>query len=264
MELPQSNMPPELIGNDAMQPPQNGGQGLVSAPKKPHRLLAGLRYRLTHMTQSTPPLPPQELRDKLSQHDPKSRQMSFTFSVIALSARVATADGPLTMPKYLLFRESFPLEDGMCSKIRSLFILACHNDTPLDYYLSQIRHAFPGKDALLATVLDRLFAIASADGDLSARAENLLADIARGLDIRPGVYSRLLSLHLGPRKRYHVLGLKKRAAPELLKSRYRELMRTYHPDRHAGAGLSQELEMLLQLKSSEINAAYHALAKRAA
>ena len=41
-------------------------------------------------------------------------------------------------------------------------------------------------------------------------------------------------------------------------------MQRYHPDRFGGQQISPELDMLLQLKTSEINAAYSQLSKRAA
>ena len=243
-------------------------QGIVTSHGRPKRLLAGLRYRLKRMRRLPLPQAPQQLLHSLAQNDARqdarARHMSFTFAVIALCARVACAGGQLTARKYVLFRESFPLEDDMCSKIRSLFILACHNDTPLAYYVSQIRHAFPGKQDLLIAMLDRLFRIAAADGEISIPAEELLAEIAHGLDINGASYTRLLGKHLRPGKPYHVLGLEKNAQKDMIKSRYRDLMRKYHPDRYAASTMSPELSLLLQLKSSEINSAYRVLAGRAA
>lgn len=248
---------------------ESGAGSIVRAQRRPKWLLSGLRYRLSRLRKPVQRSAPQHVLDNIGQHDPRARQISFTFSVIALSARVACADNKLTATKYALFRESFPLEDSMCGKIRSLFILACHNQTPLDYYLSQMRHAYPGQKALLTAVVDRLFRIAAADGDISATAESLLAEIALGLDISTHNYSRLLARHLRPHKpyhgkAYHVLGLDKHARREAVKSRYYELMRRYHPDAHAGNNLSPELTLLLQLKSAEINEAYRMLAKKAA
>ena len=59
---------------------------------------------------------------------------------------------------------------------------------------------------------------------------------------------------------FTVLGRAKQGKTE----RYRELMRTWHPDRFAGHDVSPEVAMLLELKASEINAAYRTLSKRAA
>lgn len=243
--------------------PHTGSPRLIRVSGRPRLLLAGLRYRIARVCRPAFRLPPEELLKNLSLHDPNARQISFTFAVIALSARVACAD-TLTPRKYALFRESFPLQDDMCSKIRSLFVLACNADTPLDHYIAQVRYAFPGQKALLEALLDRLFRIAAAEGELSGASEQVLAAIAHGLDMDATTYNRTLARHLKPNQPYQILGLKKRAARDEVKSRYRELMRHYHPDRHAGQHLSQELELLLQLKSSEINAAYHALQKQAA
>lgn len=222
-----------------------------------------MRYRLSHPFRRRHNAPRQLLK-KLPQQEANSKQISFTFAAIALSARVACADGALTPRKYLRFRESFPLQEDVCEKIRSLFVLACHNPTPLAASIAQVKYAFPGQSSLLVSLMDRLFGIAVADGEISATAERVLASIAHGLDIPAYDYSRLLSRHMRPRKPHYVLGIDKRSNRDALKSRYHDLMRRYHPDRFAGQPLSPEMELLLELKTAEINDAYNRLSKRAA
>jgi DnaJ like chaperone protein len=243
-----------------VQQPAEQQNNLINTAVKPVFWLAGVRYRLSHPFRRRHSAPRQLLK-KLPQQEAHSKQMSFTFAAIALSARVACAGGTLTPRKYLRFRESFPLQDGVCEKIRSLFILACHNPSPLSTSIAQVKYAFPGKPSLLVSLMDRLFGIAVADGEISAAAERMLADIAHGLDISARDYNRLLSQHLKPRRPHYVLGIDKRSNRDALKSRYRDLMRRYHPDRFAGQPLSQEMELLLQLKTAEINDAYNALSK---
>ncbi len=246
-----------------MQQPAEQQNGLINAPSAPVFWLAGLRYRLAHPFRRRHNAPSQLLK-KLPQQEANSKQMSFTFAAIALSARVACAGGTLTPTKYLRFRESFPLQDGVCEKIRSLFILACYNPPPLSTSIAQVKYAFPGQPSLLVSLMDRLFGIAVADGGISAVTERVLADIAHGLDIPAHSYSRLLARHVRQRKPHYVLGIDKRSNRDALKSRYHDLIRRYHPDRFAGQHLSQEVELLLQLKAAEINDAYNTLAKRAA
>lgn len=231
---------------------------------RPRQLLAGLRYRLLGWVSPRQKAPPSKILKNIAGRDDDFKQLSFTFAVIALSAKLACAGGPLTPEKYLAFRSSFPLKGGICGKIRSLFMLACDNPTPVEHYVTQIKYTFPGNRELFSSLLDRLFAIAAADGEVSREEERLLAQIAHQLDISASEYSATLSRHVRPLKAHEVLGVSKRTKGNALKQRYRELLQRYHPDRYAGDELSPEVELMLKLKTSEINKAYRALSRRAA
>lgn len=235
----------------------------ATAALKPQVALAGFRYRVQGWMSGEKPLDASIL-NSISPDDDDFRHLSFTFAVIALSARVAIADGTLTREKYIAFRESFPLKGGVCGKIRSLFTLACRNETPYTQYITQIKYAFPQRQELFVSLLDRLFRIAAADGGISRTGEKLLADIAHALDIPASVYADILEKYDDPSQAHQILGVKPHVKPSVLKKRYRELMQIYHPDRFAGQDLSPEVQLLLQLKASEINSAYRTLSKRAA
>ena len=241
---------------------------LVSTPKKivaaPRNLLIGFRYHVAGIWDeacSVPGKPPKSLR---MPKDVKFRERSFTYAVIALSARVACNNGALTREKYVAFRDAFPLQDEMCGKIRLLFAMACEDATPLAYYAAQVTKSFPKRADLSASIVSRLFTIANAGGETTREGERVLAHISHLLGLSAGQYTRIRGRHMGSSKPHETLGIEQSAAPDAVKKRYRELMNVYHPDRYAGGKISQELEMLLQLRSSEINAAYNQLTKRAA
>jgi DnaJ like chaperone protein len=236
---------------------------------KPHWLLAVLQYRIRGWLSRPGRRTPKSLRRGMASEGDDFRHMSFTFAVIALSARIACIDGELSRDKYIAFRESFPLRGTICSKIRALFTLACDNPTPFEQYVTQIRLAFPKQPELYLTLTDRLFRIAVAGDTLTRTAEHMLADIARQLDISPADYATIRARYEQPDRRtihaaQHVLGVNARTSEGAIKKRYRDLMRRYHPDRYAGQDLSPEVRELLSIKSSEISAAYRALTKRAA
>jgi DnaJ like chaperone protein len=220
-----------------------------------------LRYRLRLWLMPMPAAP----QRAIALPDDDFKQMSFTFAVIALSARVACADGALTRHKYIAFRESFPLKGHLCSRIRSLFALACDNRAPVDYYISQISALFPNRPELYISLVERLTAIAAADGGVSRHAERVLAMVAQGLEVGHADYraiSTRFSRHASAA--HKVLGVDGRIEEGALKKRYRDLMRRYHPDRFPVKDLSPEVALLLQLKSSEINDAYRSLRRKAA
>jgi DnaJ like chaperone protein len=225
---------------------------------------ARIRYLSYRVFAPAAKSPSAELLRKLKGGDREFKDMSFTFAIVAISARIACADGSLTREKYLAFRECFPLKSTICGKIRSLFTLACSDQTPLEHYVKQITYIYPQQRELFTVIISSLFRIATADGVLTREAERLVANISLALDISPATYQQLYKRHTSPFNPQQILGVTSHTKPKLLKKRYHALMRNYHPDRHAGDDLSPELQSLLQLRSSEINFAYKSLTKRAA
>jgi len=194
------------------------------------------------------------------------RNLAFTYAVIALSAKIACCDGAVTRAKYMMFRESFPLSGGICGNLRSLFTLACESPAPFEHYVAQVKYAFPQKQELFASLVDRLFRIATSDGQLSQNSEHMLARISHLLELPATSYHAIRLRYERPAQEpaHRILGVKENAKSGTLKKRYRELLNLYHPDRYADHNLSPEVEHLLQLKTSEINAAYKKLSKKAA
>lgn len=236
----------------------------ANALKPQGATIAGLRYRVKGWMGTGERALSEAILQGIEADDDDFRNMSFTFAVIALSARVAMTDGELTRGKYIAFREYFPLKGGVCAKIRSLFKSACLSRTPVEHYAMQVKYVFPERAELYASLVDRLFRIAAADGGVSRESERLLASVARTLDIPASTYADILSRYDRRADPHAILGVAPNVRPKALKKRYRELMQRYHPDRFAGQNLSPEVEMLLQAKASEINSAYRQLSRRAA
>jgi len=230
----------------------------------PTRALAGAWYRLMGWRAEPVAQLPEGFIERITPQDHAFKNLSFTFAVIALSARVACADGQLTREKYIAFRDAFPLVGGLCGKLRKLFTMACENKAPLEYYITQIKYTFPRQMDLFYSLLDRLFRIAASDGTLSRKEDRMLAKISHLLDLSAAQYTELRERYSQPPKPHQVLGVEKKIKSAPLKKHYHILMREYHPDRYAGQILSPEVDMLLRLKVSEINQAYKALSKKAA
>jgi DnaJ like chaperone protein len=240
---------------------------LISTPAKvsraQRRLLVGLRYHIDGLWEDVWREDRKTKRARLPKN-PALRDLSFTYAVIALCARVARNSHGLTREKYVTFREAFPLQDDMCGKLRELFLLACEDENPTEDYIAHIVRLFPKRRDLHTSIASRLFAVASAQGTITKEDELLLARISHLLGISAMDYARIRAHHLEGRMAHEKLGVEKDAPLAAIKRRYRELMQRYHPDRFAKGRISQELEMLLQLRSAEINDAYRQMSKRAA
>ena len=231
---------------------------LLQAAQLPARLFVGMRYALSHDEK------PAAVAEHIIPREASAKDMSFTFAVISLAAHVARADGPITREEYVAFRDAFPLDLGICGKIRKLFALACESGTPFSAHVQHIKHLFPGQRDLFASLTERMFSIAIADGPLTKPEERIIAKIAHLLELTPSEYSRIYDLYSRPLPAHHVLGVQKRDARTAIKKRYHQLMQRYHPDRFAAHPTSPEVTMLLTLRSAEISQAYKMMTKKAA
>jgi len=203
------------------------------------------------------------LSEALAPKEVEFRHISFTFAIISLSAKLAMTDGQLSRESYIAFRDAFPLNGGLCPKLRKLFVLACSDPTPMEHYANQIKHVFPRNQQLFSALVERMFAIASASPPISKPRERFLAKLAHTLEMGASDYSAIHERYTSS-KPHHVLGVKKKEGRAALKKRYYLLMQRYHPDRYAGEQLSPEVAQLLSLRTTEISAAYKALSRKAA
>jgi DnaJ like chaperone protein len=237
---------------------------LQSVVFRRRRLFTKMWYRLYGMTSPVGQYLSDDDAQRVAPKDMPFRELSFTYAVIALSARIACADGKLTPARYTAFRAAFPLTGGICGKLRSLFILACENPVPVEHYATQVKFTFPNQASLFLSLVERLFSIAAADGSVAPESERMLARIAHVLGISAGDYSKLRDHYCAVSDPLRVLGVDKKASAHTLKKRYHELMRRYHPDRFGGEDVSPDVAMVLMFKASEINKAYRNLSERAA
>ncbi len=233
---------------------------LVALARLPRRGIYALRYSYGY----SPEYAEFEQDQELSYAPQDYKHTSFTFAVISLSAQVARADGAVSKAEYLAFRDSFPLSGGICGKIRELFMLGCQSKTPFSQHVLQIKQLFPQQKDLYISLIERLFRIATADGNLAKEQEYLLAKIAHLLGLSPIEYSAVHDKYSRPLPAHEVLGVKRRSPREAIKQSYRALMRRYHPDRFAGEQTSTEVKMILTLKSAEISEAYRTITRKVA
>ncbi|MGR3467624.1 MAG: TerB family tellurite resistance protein, partial [Shimia sp.] len=95
--------------------------------------------------------PLSEVFDKL--RTPPERSVAFTIAVIALSAKMAKADGHVTRDEVMAFREVFHIPASEHANAARVFNLAREDVAGFDAYASRIARMFgPGDEALVDLV----------------------------------------------------------------------------------------------------------------
>ena len=193
----------------------------------------------------------------------KARRDEETFSIalIALSAKIAKADGAATDAEFAAFRKFFEFPDSEASKVRMIYDLAKQDVAGFSHYVGQVRKLFDDDRAILEDVIDCLLHVALADGAAHPQEISLIEAASETFGIERASWRRLRAAHLGvdADDPYAVLGLEPGATAAAAQERYRALMRQNHPDALVARGVPAALVKIADGRAAAINAAYEAI-----
>jgi DnaJ like chaperone protein len=182
-------------------------------------------------------------------------------SFLVLSAAVTKADDKVLASEVRLLKEYLVRSFGMtrAAALMKLYKEILEKPVDLDAVLAQIREeADPG---FKRTVFQVLFEIALSDDELAKSEAEMLDRIARGMGIPEAEIRGIESLYnvKAPHRDLDLLELPASATEEEIKSKYRELVKKYHPDKVSHLGV--EFKELAERKFKEISAAYERIRK---
>ena len=195
----------------------------------------------------------------------EQKEQIFATSVIALSAKIAKADGNISKSEILAFKKifEFPKEDEKA--ISEIFNSAKENIEDYKEIAKQVFDVFRNEKSLLLELLNSLFSIAYADGDLHYKEEIILLEISKIFSFSKSEFDSISNIHSSKNseefyninKSYKILGVTKNSSTEQISIKYKELVKEYHPDRLQGMGLPEEFIELANQKLTAINKAYN-------
>lgn len=188
----------------------------------------------------------------------RRNQATFSIALIALSAKMAKADGIVTDNEMEAFQHFFQFPAAEADKVRMIFQLAQQDVAGFEEYLKKVARIFEDAPAVLEDVLDCLFYVAVADGVAHPRELALLEKAAEIFSVPKPAYRRLRAIHLGMGEDdpWLILGLDHDATASEAKSVYRSLVRDHHPDALMGRGVPPELVRIAEGRMAAINHAY--------
>ena len=188
--------------------------------------------------------------------DPQ-KSVAFTIGVVALSAKMAKADGLVSEAEISAFREIFVIHPEETQNVARVFNLAKQEVTGFDSYARQIARLFKDQKEVLEDLVDGLFHIARADGAVGEQEMAFLEEVSRifGLEERFGCI-RSRNLRGTESDPYSILGIDCDASDGDLKAHYRRLVRENHPDRHIAAGMPEEAVAIATTRLARITEAW--------
>ena len=192
------------------------------------------------------------------------RRVAFSIAMIALSAKMAKADGVVTQDEVRAFQQIFIVPPEQTRNVARLFDLAKQDIAGFEAYaerLAGLCGTGAPDCAVLEDILDGLLHIAAADGVVHEREVGFLRRVAEIFAISEERFETILSRHAftGEANPWRVLGLELGAPFEEVRAQYRRMAAETHPDRLIARGVPEEFLAIANRRLAAINAAYEAI-----
>ncbi|MBT28167.1 MAG: molecular chaperone DjlA [Thalassobius sp.] len=189
--------------------------------------------------------------------------VAFSISFIALSAKLAKADGQVTRDEVATFRRIFEIPAREEANVARVYNL-CRRDVAgyeaHAHRLSRALGAGRDADARRHDVLDGLLHVAMADGVFHPAEENFIDRVAEIFEIERDALLEMKARHVpGLADPHRVLGVDPGCDAGDIRRAWRRLVRDNHPDRLVSRGLPAEMVRLATDRMAKINAAYEDL-----
>lgn len=193
------------------------------------------------------------------------KRVAFSIALIALSAKMAKADGVVTENEVNAFREVFKVPPGDVKNVARLYNLAKQDVAGFDSYGAQVKALFPGThpsdNDILQDVLDALFHIAKADGLVHEKEVLFLDELAAVFGFESDQYERIKMRHMHPPNANPFTVLE--ADPDWdfaqLKTHYHKRVADIHPDRLIARGVPAEFVVIATDRLAALNVAWEAI-----
>ena len=197
---------------------------------------------------------------------PPERSVAFTIAVVSLGAKMAKADGQVRPVEVAAFRDVSQIAPKDEAAAARVFNLARQDVAGFDIYARRIARMFSDQPNVLEDILEGLFYIALADGRYHEGEESFLNTVAAVFGLSPQAFACIEARHLEGRGRdpWQVLGVPRDAEMATIRARWRELVRTHHPDKMIARGLPPETVNLANARLTAINRAWEEISARKA
>jgi DnaJ like chaperone protein len=199
--------------------------------------------------------------DALAERRARRDEADFAMALVALSAKIARADGAADDAEFAAFERFFSVPASEAVRVRMIYDLAKQDVAGFEHYLTRVSKLYQDEPAVLEDVLDCLFHVAASDGVAHPRELALLESAAKAFAIEAAAFRRMKAAHLGHDRDdpWIAFGLEPGASPATVRERYRTLMKEHHPDALIARGVPANLVRIAEARAAALNHAYETI-----
>ena len=190
------------------------------------------------------------------------KQVVFTIALIALAAKMTRADGVISPDELEAVQRVLRVPPKEQKNMARVFNLAQEDVAGFDAYARQVARLYADNRAVLEDVLDVLFYIAYADGELHPAEESFLQHVAQIFTIPESHFKLIQARHdTSIDDPYLVLGVGRGYDNAQIREAWRVAVRDNHPDRLLARGVPSEMVHIATARMSAINRAWELIRK---
>jgi DnaJ like chaperone protein len=192
--------------------------------------------------------------------DAERTQAAYFISLFSILGKLSKIDGVVTTHEIALtenFINSLHVADSEKQFAREIFDQAKNSPYSIEDFAIQFHQTTRQQPAVLYSFFDLLFQIAAADGTLHPSEESALRRIKDIFQLSDEQFNNAKSVHFKALDRYYkILNCRPESTDDEIRSRYKELVKDFHPDKIISKGLPQEFTDFATQRFREIQEAY--------
>jgi len=190
-------------------------------------------------------------------------QQIFALSLIVLSAKISKVDGHVSKEELIAVKDKLKIPENEIEQVGKIFNKAKEESAGYEPYAQQISKIYKNNPNVLEEVINILFYIAEADGNVSQSEIDMIQHIAQIFGLNQSQFnsikeSRKSSDKLNP---YIVLASKPEDDLLLIRKKYIQLSKENHPDLLISKGVPPEVIDESKKKMRAINLAWGQIQK---
>ena len=190
-------------------------------------------------------------------------QQIFALSLIVLSAKLSKADGQVSKEELIAVKDKLKIPENEIDQVGKIFNKAKNESIGYKPYAEQIAQIYRGNLNVLEEVINILFYIAEADGNISQAELVMIEDIARIFGLSESQFNSLKESRKSSDKLNPYIVLESNPDDSLteIRKRYIKLSKEHHPDLLLSKGVPPEVIEESKKKMRSINSAWDQVQK---
>ena len=190
-------------------------------------------------------------------------QQIFALSLIVLSAKLSKADGQVSKEELIAVKDKLKIPENEIDQVGKIFNRAKNESTGYKPYAEQIAQIYRGNLNVLEEVINILFYIAEADGNISQAELIMIEDISRIFGLSESQFNSLKESRKSSDKLNPYIVLESNPDDSLteIRKRYIKLSKEHHPDLLLSKGVPPEVIEESKKKMRSINSAWDQVQK---
>jgi len=190
-------------------------------------------------------------------------QQIFALSLIVLSAKLSKADGKVSKEELIAVKDKLKIPENEIDQVGKIFNKAKEESTGYQPYAEQIAQIYKNNLNVLEEVINILFYIAEADGNISDAELNMIEDISKIFGLNQTQFNSLKESRKSSDKLNPYVVLESNPEDNIadIRKKYIKLSKEHHPDLLLSKGVPSEVIEESKKKMRAINLAWDQIQK---